>query len=190
MVFTEAGRNEPIDILIAETPAFFDHRFCQSRQRSELTILRQTALANGLDIRRIDPLLERQSRMERDRPSARVGHRVGEQNGLDLRFREAASVYMLEQTDEAVDQNWRGRHCSGDVRGHAESRLQLLQCRLRTFRSAEQWSRTVSLRTAMTAPTTASRSRLPGIVGVTTPPLHSHGPCAFGTVCLLAAWRC
>src|SRR5271165_607896 len=109
MVFTEAGRNEPIDILIVETPAFFDHCFCQSRQRSELTILRQTALADGLDIRRIDPLVERQSRMERDRPSAGVDHRVGEQNGLDLRFGEAAAVHLLEQTDEAVDQNWRGR---------------------------------------------------------------------------------
>src|SRR5271166_183255 len=57
MVFTEAGRDEPIDILIVETPAFFDHRSCQSRQRSELTILRQTALADGLDIRRIEPSL-------------------------------------------------------------------------------------------------------------------------------------
>jgi hypothetical protein len=102
MIFAEAGRDEPIDILIVETPAFFDHRFCQSRQRSELTILRQTALADGLDIRRIDPLLERQSGMERDGPSARIGHRVGEQNGLDLRFRETAAVRVSEQTDEAL----------------------------------------------------------------------------------------
>ena len=39
------------------------------------------------------------------RPSARIGHRVGEQNGLDLRFRETAAVHVSEQTDEAVDQN-------------------------------------------------------------------------------------
>ena len=36
----------------------------------------------------------------------------------------------------------------------------------------------------------ASRSILPAIVGATTFPLHCHGRCAFGNVCLLVASRC
>jgi hypothetical protein len=102
VIFAEAGREESIDVVIVETSAFFDHRFRQSRKRSELAVLRQTALADRLDIRRIDPLLERQRRMERDGPCARVGHSVGEQNGLDLRFRKAAAMDIPEKSDEAV----------------------------------------------------------------------------------------
>lgn len=48
--------------------------------------------------------------MERDGPCGRVGHRVGEQNSLDLPFPKAAAVHIPEQIDEAVDQNRRGGH--------------------------------------------------------------------------------
>ena len=68
MILAEAGRDESIDILIVQTPTLFDHRSGQSRQRGELAVLGQTALANGPDVRWIDPFLERQSRMERDGP--------------------------------------------------------------------------------------------------------------------------
>src|ERR1700722_15694397 len=40
MIFAETGREESIDVLLIETSAFFDHRFRQRRQRSELVILR------------------------------------------------------------------------------------------------------------------------------------------------------
>ena len=49
---------------------------------------------------------------------------------------------------------------------------------------------TVSPRTGTIAPTRASRSAWPAIVGATTSPFHSHGRCAFGSVCLLVASRC
>jgi hypothetical protein len=39
MILAEAGRGEPIDILIVETSALFDHRSCQSGQRGDLGIL-------------------------------------------------------------------------------------------------------------------------------------------------------
>src|SRR5215831_12953623 len=96
MIFTEAGGDESIDVLIVETSTLFDYRFCQSRQRSKLGFLRQATLADGLDIRRIDPLFKRQRCVECDGPGARVGSRVGEQNGLDLRFREAAAMHIPE----------------------------------------------------------------------------------------------
>ena len=57
-------------------------------------------LTDGLDIRRIDPFLESQSRMERDGPCAAVGRRVGEQHYLDLCFREAAAMHVSEETDK------------------------------------------------------------------------------------------
>src|SRR5208282_4728881 len=100
MIFAETGCHESIDVLIVEATALFDQCFCQSRQRGEFAVLGQTTLTNGLHIRWIEPFLERQSRMERDGPRARVGDRVGEQNGLDLRFREAAAMHIPEQTDE------------------------------------------------------------------------------------------
>ena len=133
MIFAETGREESFDVLIVEATALFDHRFRQSGQRGEFAVLWQTTVTNGLHIRRIDPLLERQRRMERDGPCAGIGHRVGEQHDLDLRFREAAAVHIAEQSDEAVDQHRRCGHDSGDVRDHTESQLQLSECRLRRF---------------------------------------------------------
>src|SRR5271154_585168 len=70
VIFAEAGCDELIEVLIIETPALLDHRLRQSRQRSEFAISRQTTLTYGLDISQIDPLLERQGRMERDGPCA------------------------------------------------------------------------------------------------------------------------
>ena len=72
-------------------------------QRGELPIPGQTPLTNSPYILGIDPFLQRQSGMERHGPGARVGDRVGEQNGLDLRFGEAAAAHISEQTDEAAD---------------------------------------------------------------------------------------
>src|ERR1700677_1261550 len=69
MIIAETCCDKSIDILIVETPPLFDHRPGQRRQRRELAVFRQTALTNGLDIRWVDPLLERQSCMERDRPN-------------------------------------------------------------------------------------------------------------------------
>ena len=82
MILAETGCDELIDVLIVETAAPFDQCFSQSRQRGELAVLRQTTLTNGIDILGIETLLERQSRVERDRLAARVGHRIGEQQGL------------------------------------------------------------------------------------------------------------
>ena len=120
MILAKTGRDESIEVLIIKAPTLFDHRSCQPRQRGEFAVPGQTTLTNGLYICWIDPFLERQSRMERDCPGARVGDRVGEQNDLDLRFREAAAMHIAEQTYEAVDQNRGRRHCSGNVRDHAE----------------------------------------------------------------------
>ena len=69
VIFAETGRDESIDILIVEAPTLLDHRSRQRRQRGEFAVLRQTALTNGLDIRRIDAFLQRQRGMERDRPA-------------------------------------------------------------------------------------------------------------------------
>src|ERR1700729_3103160 len=66
MILTEAGRDESIDLFIVKTPTLFDHRSCQSRQRSEFAVPGHTTLTNGLYIRWINSFLERQSRMERD----------------------------------------------------------------------------------------------------------------------------
>ena len=59
VIFAETGRKESLDVLIIQPPALLDHRFRQSRQRSEFTVLRQTTLTNGLDIRRSDTLRAR-----------------------------------------------------------------------------------------------------------------------------------
>jgi hypothetical protein len=64
-VFAETGRDKSIDILIVETTALFDQCFCQSRQRGELAVLRQTTLTNGLNVLWFEPFLERQSCVER-----------------------------------------------------------------------------------------------------------------------------
>jgi hypothetical protein len=58
------GHEEAIDVLIIETSAPFDHRFCQGRQSGKRFVFRQTTLADGPNVRFIDPILERQSRME------------------------------------------------------------------------------------------------------------------------------
>jgi len=105
VILAESRCEESFDVLIAEMSARFDHRLRQARQCGELAVLRQTTITDGLDIRRIDAFLESQSRMERDGPWAVVGHCIGKQDGLDLRFREAATMYVPEQADEAVDQN-------------------------------------------------------------------------------------
>jgi hypothetical protein len=134
VVLAEPGREESIDVLIAEMSALFDHCLRQAGQRRELAVLRSTTITDGLDIRWIDAFLESESRMERHGPWAVVGHRIGEEDGLDLRFREAATMDVPEQTDEAVDQNRRGRDRADEVRDHAERRLQLQHRRLRAFR--------------------------------------------------------
>ena len=105
MIFTETRGNESSDVLIVETTALFDQCLRQSRQRGELAVLRRATLANGLNVRRLEPLLERQRSVECDRRGANVGYRVGEQQRLDLRFGKAAAVDVLEQADKAVDQN-------------------------------------------------------------------------------------
>ncbi len=119
-VFADTGRDKSIDILIVETAALFDQCFCQSRQGGELAVLRQATLTNGLNVLWFEPFLERQNCVERDRPGACVGHRIGKQQDLDLCFRETAAVDSLEQADEAVDQDremstWH-RQCSGAYR--------------------------------------------------------------------------
>jgi hypothetical protein len=105
VILAKPDREGSIDVLVVETSPLFDHRLRQARQRGEFAVLRQTTIADGLDIRRIDAFLESESRMERYGSGAAVGHRVGEQHDLDLRFREAAAMHLPEQTDEAVDQN-------------------------------------------------------------------------------------
>jgi hypothetical protein len=84
VIFAETSRQESFDVLIAEEPAFLDHRFRQSRQRGKFAVLWQTTVTNSLHIRHIDPLLKRKRRMEGDGPCAGIGHRVGEQHDLDL----------------------------------------------------------------------------------------------------------
>ena len=71
VIFAKTSREESFDVLIVEAPALFDHRFCHSRQRGESAVLWRTTVTNGLHIRRIDPLLERQRRMEGDGPLCR-----------------------------------------------------------------------------------------------------------------------
>jgi hypothetical protein len=95
MILTETGRNESIDVLVVEASALFDHRLCQSRQRGKLDVLRQSALADGLPILRVE---------EGDGPRARVGDRVGEQRGLDLRFRDAAAAHIPEHPNRPTRQ--------------------------------------------------------------------------------------
>ena len=115
-------------------PRFSIIDFARADSAANLLSFGKRPLTDGLHVRRIDAFLESQSRMERHGPCAAVGHRVGEQNDLNLRFGKAAAMYIPEQADEAVDQNRRSRDRAGNVRDHSESRLQLLQRRLRAFR--------------------------------------------------------
>jgi len=63
---------------------------------------RETPLANGLNVRHGDALLQRQGRVERYGPRAAVRHGVREEQRLDLRFREATRVNLEKQGHESV----------------------------------------------------------------------------------------
>jgi len=53
----------------------------------------------------------------------RVGHSVGEQNRLNLRFGKVAAVNLVDDSDKALDEH--GRYCHGarEVRNHPEPGL-------------------------------------------------------------------
>jgi len=72
----------------------FDLPWSQRGQGRVLRIARRPALADRLHVRRIDAFLQRQEAVERDRPGAVVGHRIGEQEDLDLVLGETAAVNL------------------------------------------------------------------------------------------------
>src|ERR1700691_5261426 len=72
-ILAEAGGDELIDIAVVESTALLDQGFRQQRQRGVLAVLRQTAHANGLDVRGIKARLEAQRGVECNRPRAFVG---------------------------------------------------------------------------------------------------------------------
>ena len=108
-ILAETGGDELIDIAVVEvtallsrfSPAATARRAC----RPSANGAREWAHVGGIQAR-----LEAQRRVECNRPRAFVGHRIGKQHSLDLRFGETAAVDIAEQTNQAVDQHGRARH--------------------------------------------------------------------------------
>ena len=101
-VLAKASRQKALDVLFVEASALFDQSPRQCRESAELLVRRRAASTHRLDIQGIETRLQSESAVERDRPGAGVGHSVGEQNCLDLRFGKVPTVNLIEDADKAL----------------------------------------------------------------------------------------
>ena len=132
-ILAKAGREEALDLLIIEPTALFDQCTRQCGESAKLLVRRRAASTYRIDIRGIETCLQSESGVERDRPGAGVGHGIGKEHRLNLRFRKAAAVNLVEYADKALDEHRRCRHGTRQIRDHSEPGLHVTQCRFGGF---------------------------------------------------------
>src|SRR5947207_8827983 len=91
-IFAETCIDKFVHIPVIKVSALLDQASRQDGERGILAMLWRAPFANGVDVCLVEPFLECESRMKRNRPRTSVCDRVGEKNDLNLRLRKTAAM--------------------------------------------------------------------------------------------------